>query len=329
MNFYKDIAHRLYVWKTEIGDTKFSSPFDFIEAKHNEAPYKGKVFYENLLSEMPDHFGAGMRYEFFKEIIQYCKHKIDTYKSPYEKADFVYSISGEPLFFEIQNDNNGARYDLNEYSKKSHALDIYNESIISIDGSIKHPEQNFYDNKFIAAINATKNKAETIRYINHHYSNAINKNVFLRKIDSLFDRIRKYPFDEVLTPDARSVLLEWYNVERAVISQNNESTFTEQTQLNLSSLITHQESIKIVESIKIQYKNIKGKRLKLLLLAFQELELLPSERIAQKFHQYCKDEFNWNISSYNAMNGYEYNANTDEDELLSMKQFLEKVINKR
>lgn len=77
MNFYEDIAHRLYVWNTKIGDTNFANPIDFIEAKHLEAPYKGKVFYENVIKAMPNHFGAEMRNDFFKDIVQYCKNKID------------------------------------------------------------------------------------------------------------------------------------------------------------------------------------------------------------------------------------------------------------
>ncbi len=76
MNFYEEIAHRLYVWNTKIGDTEFE-PFDFIEAKHNEAPFKGKIFYENLIKAMPNHFGAKMRNAFFNEVLQYCQQKID------------------------------------------------------------------------------------------------------------------------------------------------------------------------------------------------------------------------------------------------------------
>lgn len=94
----------------------------------------------------------------------------------------------------------------------------------------------------------------------------------------------------------------------------------------LSDLITHQKSIEIVEGIKIQYKNIKGKRLKLLLLAFQDLELLPKERIAQKFYDSCKCEFDWDVASYNAMNGYNFNDVTDSVEFNSMKQYLETLI---
>ena len=75
MNFYEEIAHKLYVWNTKIGETEFE-PFDFIEAKHNEAPFKGKVFYQNLIKAMPNHFGAKMRNDFFKEVLQYCQQNI-------------------------------------------------------------------------------------------------------------------------------------------------------------------------------------------------------------------------------------------------------------
>ncbi|HZJ73596.1 MAG TPA: DUF6043 family protein [Perlabentimonas sp.] len=97
----------------------------------------------------------------------------------------------------------------------------------------------------------------------------------------------------------------------------------------LSDLITHQKSIEIIDAIKIQYKNIKGKRLKLLLLALQELELLPKERIASKFHRLCKIEFDWEIASYNAMNGYNYNEITDVEDFEAMFSFLKELINNK
>lgn len=96
---------------------------------------------------------------------------------------------------------------------------------------------------------------------------------------------------------------------------------------SLSDLITHSKGTEIVEGIKIQYKNIRGKRLKLLLLAFQELGLLPKERIAQRFYDCCKSEFNWDIASYPAMNDYKFNDVTDKPELCEMKQYLENLIN--
>ncbi|MFL0685375.1 MAG: hypothetical protein ACJLTB_19560 [Algoriphagus aquaeductus] len=91
----------------------------------------------------------------------------------------------------------------------------------------------------------------------------------------------------------------------------------------LSDLITHEKSIEIVEGIKTQYKNIKGKRLKLLLMALQDLNLLPKERIAQKFYDCCKAEFGWNIASYPAMNDYKFNDTIDKNELDSMKKYIE------
>ncbi|MDD4672190.1 MAG: hypothetical protein PHI03_04590 [Bacteroidales bacterium] len=97
----------------------------------------------------------------------------------------------------------------------------------------------------------------------------------------------------------------------------------------LASIITHTNSNEIVEAIKIQYKNIKGKGLKLLLLALQELDLLPKERIASKFHRLCKIEFDWEIASYNAMNGYNYNEITDVEDFEAMVSFLKELINNK
>lgn len=94
----------------------------------------------------------------------------------------------------------------------------------------------------------------------------------------------------------------------------------------LSDLITHEKSIEIVKGIKTQYKNIKGKRLKLLLMALQDLNLLPKERIAQKFYDCCKEEFGWNIASYTAMNDYKFNDTIDKYELDSMKKYIETLI---
>lgn len=94
----------------------------------------------------------------------------------------------------------------------------------------------------------------------------------------------------------------------------------------LSDLITHQKSVEIIDAIKIQYKNIKGKQLKLLLVALQALKLLPKERIAKAFHNCCKREFGWDVASYTAMNDYQFNEYTDKIELDNMKKFLEEII---
>jgi hypothetical protein len=93
----------------------------------------------------------------------------------------------------------------------------------------------------------------------------------------------------------------------------------------LSDLLAHQNGDKIINCIKVKYKNIKGKRLKLLLLAFQDLELLPKDRIAKKFHNCCKSEFNWEIGSYNAMNGYKFNNVTDSEMLKEMTGYIQSL----
>ena len=114
----------------------------------------------------------------------------------------------------------------------------------------------------------------------------------------------------------------------ALPPQQNDKPKPEQEQPEtLGSIITHKEAETLVSGIKTQYKNIKGKRLKLLLIALQELELLPKERIAKKFHALCKNEFNWEIASYNAMNGYNFNRYTDTGEVEGMKQYIKTLLN--
>ena len=111
-------------------------------------------------------------------------------------------------------------------------------------------------------------------------------------------------------------------IKRNIINSNG----SKKTINKLSELIGHELSEKIISDIKIKYKNIKGKRLKLLLLSLKELELLPQERIAKKFHDFCDSEFNWDIASYTAMNGYSYNPKVDKVVKLKMISFLNKII---
>lgn len=126
-------------------------------------------------------------------------------------------------------------------------------------------------------------------------------------------------------PFNAAILFNYKDALNKIIKENNplQPKIKPEQKNKLSDLITHINKVEIVENLKIHYWNIKGKRLKLLLMAFQHLDLLPKERIAQKFYNCCKNEFDWNIASYNAMNGYNYNEKTDKDELNSMKKYLE------
>lgn len=95
----------------------------------------------------------------------------------------------------------------------------------------------------------------------------------------------------------------------------------------LSDLINHINSVKIADEVKLKYKGIKGKRLKILLLALQELQLIPEERLAKRFHTCCANEFERTVASYTAMNDYKYNEITDKDELTKMKEFISNILN--
>jgi hypothetical protein len=75
-NLYRNLAHKLFIGKTEINGTHFTDKFEFIEQVHAKAPYRGEVFYSNLLHALPDHFGAKMFPKLFKELADYCGAKI-------------------------------------------------------------------------------------------------------------------------------------------------------------------------------------------------------------------------------------------------------------
>jgi hypothetical protein len=119
--------------------------------------------------------------------------------------------------------------------------------------------------------------------------------------------------------------------------QPNAKTKTELPE-TLSDLITHEKSNEIVKGIKIQYKNIKGKELKILFKALQDLQLLPPGRIGAKFYRCFKNTFDWDIGTPQAVNDYKfksgilnhkeiYTQSDDEKELVKMKAFLSEIIN--
>lgn len=105
----------------------------------------------------------------------------------------------------------------------------------------------------------------------------------------------------------------------------------------LSDIITHENSVQIVEKIKIQYKNIRGKELRILLKAMKALNWIKAKRQDAKFHDCCKNEFNWNIGTPQAMEektfnkgqinkkSNEYEKSDDEMDLEKKIQFLESI----
>jgi len=144
---------------------------------------------------------------------------------------------------------------------------------------------------------------------------------YLKYVDTCKSMEVLFNLCELLVQLGRLKMFQYYLLDKREASFHETIPTTK-----LKDLITHIESEKIVREIKIQYKNIKGKRLKLLLIALQQNNLLPKERIAQKFHDCCKKEFNWNIASYNAMNGHQYNKYSDNEELESMKEYIRSLI---
>lgn len=94
----------------------------------------------------------------------------------------------------------------------------------------------------------------------------------------------------------------------------------------LSELICSDKSELIVESIKVQYKHIGGKRLKLLLLALQGLGLIPKKRTESIFHRLCAKEFDWNINSLQSLNSEEGKNTKDKQEIAEMTNYIKNLI---
>lgn len=154
----------------------------------------------------------------------------------------------------------------------------------------------------------------------------INKNPDIQMRELIYEAKRPYNYNLFHEYKVKCLKEDW-NLAKEIRywEKNNDDTLKAKKE-TLSDLITHSKGIEIVEGIKIQYKNIKGKRLKLLLMALQELGLYPKEGNASKFHTLCESEFDWDIASYQAMNDYQYNDYQDQTELDHMKQYLENLI---
>jgi hypothetical protein len=137
----------------------------------------------------------------------------------------------------------------------------------------------------------------------------------------------KRPFGNSVIEDAgyKNLWNDWFN-EMELKHKNDIETKPIKND-RLSDLITHEKSIEIVEKIKVDFKNIKGKRLKMLYLAFINLKLIPNERHGQKFYDLCKKEFDWNIATYTAMSDFTLRSPKHNKEFLVIKEQIEHILN--
>jgi hypothetical protein len=236
-------------------------------------------------------------------------------------------------FQEIITEINNAFFRLESFmngSIRNYQYFGFNEAFTSLFSEAKKPENFTYNN--CKLIGKYWDLIEQIRVdydrSDFKYTEAYENENFCKDCDEImyvnWDRIEEFMVfstpDEIAEAERKfsiTDILKAPTLPPQPIAKQNDK---------LSDLITHQKSVEIVEGIKIRYKNIKGKRLKLLLLALQELNLLPKERIAKKFYNCCKAEFGWDVASYTAMNDYQINEYTDEFELDNMKKFLEEII---
>jgi hypothetical protein len=160
------------------------------------------------------------------------------------------------------------------------------------------------------------------KFLKYHPDNTLDLfiELFIEKARNWQSYFPNYKIDNI-QKDYFFKLERWIDVLESLKAKD----IKQKAPNKLSDIIIHEKAVQIVESIKSNFKNIKGKRLKLLLIALQELELLPAERIAKQFHSLCKNEFEWDIASYTAMNDYSFNSNIDDEDFNKMKLFLEAI----
>jgi len=231
-----------------------------------------------------------------KEIIDDLK-RIYLIEFPFsEKEDFIESVFGHSLY----------------------KLETFIENNMVCYGSVLTGEPfdfyNYYDNPFSEFLDYVTEESRTIEYYKQYYKWVIN----------LIEEV-EYPSSN--SKSSKKRIRESKEIADKLKGESVSIQKPSKKELELSELITHQKSQELANQISIQYKNIKGKQLKLLLISLKELGLFPNERMDRKFHTACNIFFDWDIASYEAMRSYKYNENVDKEECDLIKDFLTNIIN--
>ena len=161
----------------------------------------------------------------------------------------------------------------------------------------------------------------TKEYSDFAISNKYDAEYYLQYYKAVLKYLKSFKAEKIIEPQEINI-------------ENNTTTIKTKKKPVLSEIITHTRRKEIVEGIRDQYKNSKGKQLKLLLLALQQSDLLPTEGIALKFHQCCEAEFDWDTGTYTGMNDHKYDKETDikfkkgtrTKEIEKMKKFINSLI---
>lgn len=164
------------------------------------------------------------------------------------------------------------------------------------------------------------------QYIKDNYLNVHPNKLTVERLTQLYKNLERWKIQ--LYEEKNKLIYEVISDTLVSINRQIESKSNRKPNIKkeiLADLITHDNSRSIVDELKVQYKNIKGKRLKLLFLTMQNLGLIPLDRTQAKFHSLSKIEFG-NVGTYEAFRKIEFNEWTDKDEVSQMKMFLEKLM---
>ncbi|HTB99319.1 MAG TPA: hypothetical protein VK705_01415 [Ferruginibacter sp.] len=125
LSFFEDMVHQLYTYNYKIGAVNFFNYESFIEAKHGQIEFKGKVFYQNLIHAMPitgvrladETKGEIPTYKerVFKDVLAYCSKKMNEIEN---------KILPPRLFETNEKQNEGDIKVVTIFDKLSRELDI-------------------------------------------------------------------------------------------------------------------------------------------------------------------------------------------------------------
>jgi hypothetical protein len=342
---YHDIIHRLYVWNTKIGSTQFSNPYEFIEAMHEKAPFKGKVYYQNLLIELPKHFGAECRKSFFYELLQYFSNKINGEPSerlakmqtfPFTNVEF-YDLPDSLINFAFLNHN------------LDYVLTYFNQKV----------EQNFINNMNYVHININTYKAFNelvLKFCKERANNFENNKlnyIHLKddviecknKVNKCIDIIEqhKHAFFDIEMFDPNSYTSKnWYELmyDQLPIIKNSLEYYelhlgkadTIKPKKSFHEYLFHPKSELLASELKKTFSELKGKRIRLMILALEQNEpklISIGTREMKSLIESMRVFFNTEIGTYTGINDSLKNipSKTLEIEIKSYKDKIQFILN--
>lgn len=306
-NWYKLVTHYIDYIKISFGHVPSKEPLYF-------ADY---FFYVILLLEHDN------------EIKSQIKPVITEYLKALRYYDELENINPKVILSTYEKWLNMFPFELNSYFE---GLKQHFENVLPI---LSNPEINIYTGikKTKMHTKSSLNKVlenltdDILKQIDGTilYEKGLISNADKTKLDLIFSKRQLKSKQKINDPQSnyQKVIDEWLKDEIEVIDGIIEFTKSEtskppQKKESLSEFIIHDDKVEIAKKIKIRFKGLKGVDLRILLNALQELDLFPKGSNDSLFYRCCKNDFDWDIGTPQAMEPkvFKYGGITSQGERL-------------